>query len=32
MDAATILELKPALTAYLYEFDNCFGRITNQSL
>lgn len=28
MDAAMILELKPALTAYLHEFDGCFGRIT----
>ena len=28
VDVATILELKPALTAYLHEFDACFGRIT----
>src|SRR5664280_2076471 len=28
MDARTILEIKPALTQYLHEFDGCFGRIT----
>ena len=28
MDAETILEIKPALTEYLHEFDGCFGRIT----
>jgi SRSO17 transposase len=28
MDAATILQIKPALTRYLREFDGCFGRVT----
>jgi hypothetical protein len=28
MDAATILEIKPALTTFLHEFDGCFGRRT----
>jgi len=28
MDADTVLELKPALTQYLHEFDDCFGRVT----
>jgi SRSO17 transposase len=28
MDAETILQIKPALTHYLHEFDGCFGRIT----
>jgi SRSO17 transposase len=28
MDADTILEIKPALTGYLHEFDACFGRVT----
>ncbi len=31
MDADTILEIKPALTAYLHEFDRCMGRSTNHS-
>jgi len=26
MDAAAVLEIKPALTAFLHEFDGCFGR------
>ena len=26
MDAETILRIKPALTGYLHEFDDCFGR------
>lgn len=30
MDAATILRIKPALTAYLHEFDGCLGRATNR--
>jgi SRSO17 transposase len=28
VDADTILQIKPALTEYLHEFDGCFGRIT----
>ena len=28
MDASTVLEIKPALTKYLHEFDDCFGRVT----
>jgi SRSO17 transposase len=28
MDADTILKLKPALTQYLHQFDDCFGRVT----
>jgi SRSO17 transposase len=31
MDADTILQIKPALTAYLHEFDRCMGRRTNHS-
>lgn len=30
MDAATILEIKPALTTFLHEFDGCFGRRTTR--
>jgi SRSO17 transposase len=30
MDAATILEIKPALTAFLHQFDGCFGRRTTR--
>lgn len=30
MDAATILEIKPALTTLLREFDGCFGRRTTR--
>src|SRR5271169_375612 len=28
MDANAILEIKPALTRYLHQFDGCFGRVT----
>ncbi|MFZ1009061.1 MAG: IS701 family transposase [Candidatus Sulfotelmatobacter sp.] len=28
MDADTILRIKPTLTRYLHEFDDCFGRMT----
>jgi len=28
MDADTILKLKPTLTRYLHQFDDCFGRVT----
>ena len=28
MDAETIMRIKPALSGYLHEFDECFGRIT----
>lgn len=28
MDADTILRIKPALTQYLHEFDDCYGRVT----
>jgi SRSO17 transposase len=31
MDAATILKIRPALTAYLHEYDCCMGRVTNRS-
>jgi len=30
MDASTVLEIKPALTKYLHEFDDCFGRVTSR--
>lgn len=30
MDAETILRIKPALTQYLHEFDDCMGRVTNR--
>lgn len=30
MDAATILELRPALTKYLHEFDSCMGLSPNR--
>jgi SRSO17 transposase len=30
MDAETILEIKPALTAYLHEFDGCFANVRSQ--
>lgn len=30
MDAATILRIKPSLTAYLHEFDDCMGRANNR--
>jgi hypothetical protein len=32
MDAATILEIKPALTTFLHEFDGCFGRRTTSAV
>jgi SRSO17 transposase len=31
MDAETILRIKPALTEYLHEFDDCMGRVTNRA-
>ena len=30
MDADTILRIRPALTRYLKEFDDCFGRVTTR--
>jgi len=30
MDAQTILEIKPALTTYLHEFDGCFANVRSQ--
>ena len=30
MDAATILEIRPALTRFLHEFDGCFGQARTQ--
>ena len=30
MAADTILRIRPALTAYLKEFDDCFGRVTTR--
>ena len=30
MDADTILRIRPALTQYLEEFDDCFGRVTTR--
>lgn len=30
MDAETILRIKPTLTEYLHEFDDCLGRATNR--
>jgi SRSO17 transposase len=30
MDAKTILQIRPALTQYLHEYDGCMGRITNR--
>jgi len=30
MDAATILEIRPALSHFLHEFDGCFGRRTTR--
>ena len=29
MDADTIMEIRPALTQYLHEFDGCMGRVSN---
>ncbi len=31
MDAKTIMMIRPALTEYLHEFDDCMGRVTNRS-
>ena len=31
MDANTIMMIRPALTEYLQEFDDCMGRVTNRS-
>ena len=31
MDAQTIMMIRPALTEYLHEFDDCLGRVTNRS-
>ena len=30
MDARSILEIRPALTAYLHEFDGCFANVRSQ--
>jgi SRSO17 transposase len=30
MDAQTILKVRPELTRYLHEFDDCFGRVTTR--
>jgi SRSO17 transposase len=30
MDAGTILEIRPALTAYLHEFDGCFANVRSR--
>ena len=30
MDAKTILRIKPALSRYLHQFDDCFGRCTTR--
>jgi SRSO17 transposase len=30
MDAKTIMMIRPALTEYLHEFDDCMGRVTNR--
>jgi len=31
MDANTIMMIRPALTDYLHEYDDCMGRVTNRS-
>ena len=31
MDADTIMEIRPALTQYLHEFDGCMGRVSNRA-
>jgi SRSO17 transposase len=31
MDADTIMEIRPALTQYLHEFDGCMGRMSNRA-
>jgi SRSO17 transposase len=30
MDAKTIMRIKPELTRFLHQFDNCFGRVTTR--
>ena len=30
MDAQAILDIRPALTAYLHEFDGCFANVRSQ--
>ena len=30
MDADTILRIKPELTRFLHQFDDCFGRISTR--
>ena len=30
MDARAILEIRPALTTYLHEFDGCFANVGSQ--
>ena len=30
MDGRAILEIRPALTAYLHEFDGCFANVRSQ--
>jgi len=30
MDASTILKIKPELTRFLHQFDDCFGRVTTR--
>jgi hypothetical protein len=32
MDGDTVLRIRPALTDYLKEFDDCFGRVTTRHL
>jgi SRSO17 transposase len=31
MDTDTIMEIRPALTQYLHEFDGCMGRVSNRA-
>lgn len=30
MDASTIMQIKPELTRFLHQFDDCFGRVTTR--
>ncbi|MCH7871398.1 MAG: transposase, partial [Planctomycetes bacterium] len=30
MDAETIMEIRPALTSYLHEFDGCFANVRSR--
>ena len=30
MDAETIMRIKPELTSFLQQFDDCFGRVTTR--